>query len=166
MYRRYLARDLALVLAALLLWAALARRSALPGPWGDFSGVLAGFLLGAAALLFHEWGHWLGAVASGSRIRPGTSLRSPFSFSFDSRQNSQPQFLAMTLGGWLGNAASVWAAYALFGGDELASRVARGSTLVFALVAAAIEIPLVARSLWTGKIPRIETDRVPQKSPA
>lgn len=166
MYRRYLVRDLVLVLVASLLWAAVAQRSAAPGPWGDFAGVLSGLLLGASALLFHEWGHWLGAVASRSEIRPGRSLKSPFSFSFDSRRNSQAQFLAMTVGGWLGNAASIWAAYVLLPGDDLASRVARGGTLVFALIAAAIEIPLVARALRTGKIPRIETDRAPDESPA
>ena len=166
MYRRYLVRDLALVLAAALLWAAVARSSASAGPFADFSGVLAGLLLGGAALLFHEWGHWLGAVASRSRIRPGRSLKSPFSFSFDSRHNSQAQFLSMTFGGWLGNAVALWAAYALLPGDDLASRVARGAAGVSAFVAAVIEIPLVVRSLRTGKIPRIETDRMPDESPA
>jgi len=166
MYRRYLARDLLLVLAAALLWAAVSRRSQVPGPLGDFLGVLAGVLLGGSALLLHEWGHWLGAVASQSEIRAGTRLRSPFSFSFDSGRNSRAQFVAMSVGGWLGNAASVWAAYALLPAEDLASRVARGSVLVFALVAAVIEIPLVTRALWTGKVPRVETQRVPDEIPA
>jgi hypothetical protein len=152
-------RDASIVLGAVLLWALVAGRSAVPGPLGDLSGVLAGALLGGCALLTHEWGHFLGAALGRSRIAPGTSLRSPFSFSFDSLRNSQGQFLAMSLGGWVGTAFWVWAVYAWFPHEDLASRVARGTALISAAVAALIEIPLVARSLWTGKIPRVETQR-------
>jgi hypothetical protein len=159
MYRKFLLRDAALVAAATLLWALVARRSAVPGPIGDFGGVLVGFVLGAVALLTHEWGHFLGAVASRSRIAPGRSLRSPFGFSFDTRENSQAQFLAMSVGGWIGTAFWVWAVYAWFPQDDLASRVAHGTALISAATAAVIEIPLVARALWTGKLPRIETQR-------
>src|SRR5262245_65162494 len=89
MYPKFFLRDAAIALGAALLWALVARRSAVPGPVGDFSGVLFGFLLGAVALLTHEWGHFLGAVSSCSEITPGRSLRSLFSFSFASRRNSQ-----------------------------------------------------------------------------
>src|SRR5262245_233057 len=159
MYPKFFLRDAAIALGAALLWALVARRSAVPGPVGDFSGVLFGFLLGAVALLTHEWGHFLGAVASRSEITAGRSLRSLFSFSFDSRRNSQAQFVAMSVGGWIGTAAWVWAVYAWFPQDDLASRVARGTALVSAALAAGIEIPLVARALWTGKAPRVETQR-------
>jgi hypothetical protein len=159
MYRRFFLRDAGIVLGAALLWALVARRSSVPGPVGDFSGVLAGLLLGGCALLTHEWGHFLGAVLSRSEIAPGRSLRSPFSFSFDSRRNSQGRFLAMSLGGWIGTALWVWVAYAFFGQDDLASRVARGTALVSAALAAIFEIPIVARVLWTGKLPRVETQR-------
>jgi len=159
MLRKFLVRDLAIGLGAALLWALVARRSAIPGPVGDFSGVLAGFLLGGCALLTHEWGHLLGALSSRSDIAPGRSLRSLFSFSFDVRRNSQAQFVAMSVGGWIGTAAWVWAVYAWFPQADLASRVARGTALVSAALAAGIEIPLVARALWTGKAPRVETQR-------
>jgi len=168
MYRKFLMRDLAIVLGAGLLCALVARPSSVPGPVGDFSGVLVGFLLGACALLSHEWGHLLGALASRSSIKPNTRpWRSLFSFSFDSGSNSRGQFVVMSVGGWIGTLAAVWAAYAWLPGDHLAARVARGTTLVSALVAFGIEIPLVARALWTGSIPRVETQREqPSKSAA
>jgi hypothetical protein len=159
MYRKFLLRDAAIALGSALLWALVAGRAAVPGPVGDFSGVLVGVLLGGCALLTHEWGHFLGAVASRSTIAPGRSLRSPFGFSFDTRQNSQAQFVAMSVGGWIGTAAWVWAVYAWFPQDDLTSRVAHGTALISATLAAVIEIPLVARALWTGKLPRVETQR-------
>jgi hypothetical protein len=161
MYLKFALRDLGLALGALLLWALVARRSAVPDAIGDFSGVLAGVLLGATALLTHEWGHFLGALAGRGPVRPGASLRSPFVFRFDSRRSSQAQFLVMSVGGWLGTVAAVWAAAALLPGGELASRVARGTTLISAVLAFAIEVPLVARALWTGRLP--DLDRRPAK---
>jgi hypothetical protein len=163
MYARFLARDLGITAAATGLWALAAGPSLTPGVVGDLAGVLTGFLLGACALLTHEWGHLLGALASRSRVTPNTRLwRSLFSFSFDSRRNSRAQFVAMSVGGWIGTLAAVFAAYAWLPGDDLASRVVRGTTLVSALVAFGIEIPLVVRALWTGTVPRVETQREPQ----
>jgi hypothetical protein len=164
MFARFLARDVAIAALALLVFALLAGPSSVPGIPGDFAGVFAGFLLGACALLTHEWGHLLGAVLSRSSVTPGASLRSPFSFSFDAGRNSRGQFVAMSLGGWAGTAAAVLAAYAFLPADDLASRVARGTTLISALLVIAIEVPLVARVLWTGKVPRVETRREPEAS--
>jgi hypothetical protein len=164
MYARFLARDLAIAAGAVLLRALLASPSSVPGVAGDFAGVFAGFLLGACALLSHEWGHLAGAVLSRSSITPGRSLRSLFSFSFDAGRNSRAQFVAMSLGGWVGTVAAVLAAYTWLPGGDLASRVARGTTLISALLVVVIEIPLVARALWTGKVPRVETRREPEVS--
>jgi hypothetical protein len=157
MYARLFARDLAIVAAIGVLWSAAAGSSAGTGPVADLSGLLAGVALGACALPLHEWGHFLGAVASRSAISPATSLRRVFAFSFDSRGNSRRQFLAMSIGGWLGTAVAVWVAYGLLPSELLATRVARGMALLSVLLVAVTEVPLLLGALWTGRIPPVET---------
>src|SRR5262252_440766 len=100
MYAKLFARDAAIVAAIVLLWALGAHLSAGTGALADFTGVVLGTLLGACALVLHEWGHFAGAVATQSVMQPAASLRNVFSFSFDSKRNSQRNFLAMTAGGW------------------------------------------------------------------
>jgi hypothetical protein len=159
MYAKLLARDAAIVAAAVLLWQLGARYSNGAGPLSDFTGLVLGVALGVCTLPVHEWGHLAGALATRSAVRPGESLRGLFVFSFDSQRNSQAQFLTMTFGGWLGTAAAVWVAYGLLPSELLATRVARGMTLLSVALVVVTEIPLVARALWTGRIPPIETLR-------
>jgi hypothetical protein len=159
MYLKLLARDLGIAGAAALLWILTAQRSAAADPLGDLAGLVTGVLVGIFAFLLHEWGHWLGAVATGSRVQPAKSLRSLFLFSFDSRQSSRRQFLALSFGGWLATLAFAFAAYAWLPPELLASRVARGMAMLSVLLVAVIEIPLVVWSLRTGRIPRVETTR-------
>jgi hypothetical protein len=157
MYAKLFARDLAIVAAVATLWTFGAGLSVGDGAAADLSGLLLGVALGACALPLHDWGHFVGALASGSAMRPAESLRKVFAFSFASRRNSQRQFLAMTFGGWAGTAAAVWIAYGLLPPELLASRVARGMTLLSVLLVVATEVPLLARALWTGRIPPVET---------
>jgi hypothetical protein len=164
MYKRFLVRDAAILLGSALLWALVARRSAVPGIVADTTGVLAGALLGGCALLVHEWGHLLGALASRSAVRPGASLRSLFVFRFDAQRSSRAQFVAMSLGGWVGTALAASGA-SFLPPDDLASRVARGLTWVSVLLVVIIEVPLVTRALWTGRVPGlVDLDRKPGPS--
>jgi len=169
MYAKLFARDLTLVAAAVALWWLASGFSAGDGPVGDLTGLLAGAALGACALPLHEWGHFLGAVASQSHMQPAESLRKVFSFSFDSRVNSQRQFLAMSFGGWVGTAAAAWVAYGVLPSDLLASHVARGMTLLSVLLVVVTEVPLLVRAFWTGRIPPVETvgsHRTAERAPA
>jgi hypothetical protein len=156
-YAKHFARDLAIVAAVVALWIYGAGLSAGDGIVADLSGLLLGVALGACALPLHEWGHFVGARASRSAMRPAENLRKVFAFSFDSRSNSQRQFLAMTFGGWLGTAPAVWIAYGLLPSELLATRVARGMTLLSVLLVVVTEVPLLVRALWTGRIPPVET---------
>ena len=99
-----LARDAAIALAALSLWAAADTWYLVSGL--DFAlaisvldAIFVGYILGA---LFHEWGHYTGAKFSGAsapRVKPkGTSL---FRFNFDMATNTQRQFHWMSFGGWV-----------------------------------------------------------------
>jgi hypothetical protein len=157
MYVKLFARDLAIVLTIVTLWVLGASFSAADGPVADLTGLLLGAALGACALPLHEWGHFLGGLASRSAMRPAESLRKLFAFSFSSQLNSQRQFLAMSFGGWVGTAAAVWVAYGLLPSELLASRVARGMTLLSVLLVVVTEVPLLVRAFWTGRIPPVET---------
>jgi len=156
-YAKLFARDLAIVAAAALVYRLAAGFSRGAGPLADVTGVLAGAGLGVCPLLLHEWGHFLGARATGSVIKPAASLTALFSFSFDSQRNSLRHFLAMTFGGWLGTALAVLVAYACLPDELLATRVARGLVLVSVLLVAVTEIPLLARALVSGQLPPVET---------
>lgn len=99
-----LARDTAIALAALSLWAAadtwhLVSGLGLALAVSVLDAIFVGYILGA---LFHEWGHYTGAKLSGAsapRVKPkGTSL---FRFNFDMAANTQRQFHWMSFGGWV-----------------------------------------------------------------
>ena len=99
-----LARDTAIALAALSLWAAADTWYLVSGlgfalAISVLDAIFVGYILGA---LFHEWGHYTGAKLSGAsapRVKPkGTSL---FRFNFDMATNTQRQFHWMSFGGWV-----------------------------------------------------------------
>ena len=99
-----LARDAAIALAALSLWAAADTWYLVSGlgfalAISVLDAIFVGYILGA---LFHEWGHYTGAKLSGAsapRVKPkGTSL---FRFNFDMAANTQRQFHWMSFGGWV-----------------------------------------------------------------
>ena len=99
-----LARDTAIALAALSLWAAadtwyLGSGLGFALAVSVLDAIFVGYILGA---LFHEWGHYTGAKISGAsaqRVKAkGTSL---FRFNFDMSANTQRQFHWMSFGGWV-----------------------------------------------------------------
>jgi hypothetical protein len=159
MFIKLLIRDLAIVTVTALIWIYGAGASAQPGLRGDFLGVLAGVTIGVCGYLLHEWGHLLGAVAAGSTVRAPKSVASGFLFSFDSRANSRRQFLALSFGGWLATAIVLWMVYARLPQDLFASRVAGGVVTANVLLVLVIEVPLVAYSLWTGRVPPVDNQR-------
>ena len=99
-----LARDTAIALAVLSIWAAADTWYLVSGlgfalAISVLDAIFVGYILGA---LFHEWGHYTGAKLSGAsapRVKPkGTSL---FRFNFDMATNTQRQFHWMSFGGWV-----------------------------------------------------------------
>ena len=97
-----LLKDTAIIFAALSLWAAADTWYQVTGLWlaqvvaiGD--AILVGLLLAA---LFHEWGHYAGAVTSGAATkRHYPKSLSFFRFSFNYAENDVRQFHWMTYGG-------------------------------------------------------------------
>ncbi len=164
MFLKLAVRDLVIVGGAVLLWRAGATASATPGALADFTGVVVGLLAGVCIFVLHEWGHLLGAFVTGSTISAPRSIRTPFLFSFDSRRNTRRQFLVMSFAGWAATLACVWIACALLPPDLFAARVARGVVMANALLVVVIEVPLVAFSLFTGRVPPVETQAAPRAS--
>jgi hypothetical protein len=156
MLLKYLARDVAILAVAALAWPFLSPLSAGTGAVSDVIGVLLGLLLGACAYLLHEWGHLLGALANGSTLRLGTSLRSPSLFTYDSRRNSAAQFLIMSFAGFAPTVFALWAVYALLPSDLLATRVARGAVVFLGFLGLVLEVPLVLYTLVTRRVPPID----------
>jgi hypothetical protein len=104
----------------------------------------------------HEWGHLLGALASGSALRRPTSLRARSLFDFDSKQNSRAQFFAMSFPGFVATAVALWVVYALLPSDLLATRVARGAVVFLAFLGVVLEVPLVVYALVSRKVPPLQ----------
>lgn len=156
-------RDLAIVLVSAGLWWWLADVSSGSGALADLTGLVVGLGLGACAYLFHEWGHIAGAAVSGGVIRPGTGLRSPSNFTFDTNQSTRAQFLSMSFGGFLATGVFLWAYYVLLPDEQLSTRVARGAIAFLTLLGVTLELPLVLYSLATGKLPPLER---PERGPS
>lgn len=153
MFARFALRDATLVAVAALVWWIAAHASGGAGPVSDFTGVVAGLLVGATGFVLHEWGHLVGALVTGSAVRGNANLRSSFLFSFDAKRNSLRQFLVMSVGGFVVTGLLVWAFYTFLPDHLLASRVARGVVLFQAFLGVVLELPLVALALAKGAIP-------------
>jgi hypothetical protein len=154
MLQRYLARDLVIIALSAGLWWLLAARSAGTGVGADFSGWIVGAMLFFCAHIVHEWGHYLGAVLTGSRVGIHKRLTSPFFFRFEAEGNTLKQFIAMSLGGFVAT-GSIIAFYYLGLPDEyLASRIARGGALFGAFLGVTLEVPLLLTGIFQGQVPQ------------
>ncbi|MFT5033452.1 MAG: hypothetical protein ACI9OO_001384 [Bacteroidia bacterium] len=149
-------RDAVLASVAVLAWWLLSPYSAGYGAWSDFAGVVLGAGLGFCAYIAHEWGHIVGGFLSRSVMRPGSSMTSFSNFVYDSRQNSRPQFLFMSLLGFIPTGIAVWLFYRYLPEGELATDVARGIVLFLVLLGVVLELPLVIWALVRKDLPPID----------
>jgi len=157
MFGRMALRDLSIIALALGLWWLLAGYSAGEGALADLTGIVTGTLVGVGAYFVHEWGHLAGALATGSKVEPATSLKSGFLFSFDSKANDRRQFLAMSFSGFAATGLVVWAFYGFLPDEYLATRVARGFAMVGVFLLFTIELPLVGWALLGNGLPPVES---------
>ena len=157
MFLRFAKRDAAIVALTVLAWWGLAGRSAAETPLGDFLGFLVGAAFGASVYLVHEWGHALGAMATGGVLHPPTSLGQLSLFSFDSKRNSKGTFVVMSLGGFAVTACAVWLVYGALPEGLFATRVARGATLALASLTVFVEVPILFLGLLRSELPPVET---------
>ena len=165
MFARMGARDLAAIAAVALLWCGAASASAGSGMLADLVGTLLGLGFGVCVFLLHEWGHLLGALATGSVVQEPASLRSAYLFSYDSKRNTQRSFLVMSLGGFAATGLAVALAYGALPDAWLATRVARGATLVLATLTVVVELPLLAYALLRSELPPVEVFPAAREEP-
>lgn len=152
MFTKFLVRDAILVVVVVLAWWLAWPLSVGDGPMADVSGVLLGLGAGLVSFVGHEWGHLAGALATGSRVAEAKSLAAPFFFSFDSKLNSQTQFVVMSLSGFAVTALALYVAYGLLPVESLATRVTRGLVVFSASLTVFLEIPLLTISLLKGSM--------------
>ncbi len=150
-----LLRDAALLLAALSLWAAADTWYAVSGlalaqVIGVADGILVGLLIAA---LFHEWGHYAGAVASKAescRVNPvGLSL---FRFKFDYETNDHRQFHWMTYGGHIAHWTVTLALFLALPMDSLGRISLVGGMVGFVAFASFFEYHIL-KDTWQGDSP-------------
>lgn len=155
-------KDLAIVFAALSIWAAGDAWFQVTGLWlaqvvavGD--AVFVGLLLAA---VFHEWGHYAGAVASKStapRVAPrGFAL---FRFNFDYAGNDARQFHWMTYGGHIFHWVIFLVLVIALPLDSL-GRIALVSA-IFGFIAFATFIEYhIVKDTWAGKAPAVRIKEI------
>ena len=145
-----LARDTAIALAALSLWAAADTWYLVSGlgfalAVSVLDAIFVGYILGA---LFHEWGHYTGAKFSGAsapRVKPkGTSL---FRFNFDMATHTQRQFHWMSFGGWVFHWGLLLILVALLPLDSIGRIALVSSVFGFILYATFIETGILRQTL-------------------
>ncbi len=155
-FAQFAARDTALVILAVGSWWLFSSYSAGNGPLADFVGVVVGAGLGFCAHTAHEWGHIAGGMMSRSVMRPGSSLGSFSNFVYDSKRNSRPQFLIMSLMGFIPTGVAVWLFFTYLPDAELATHVARGIVLFLVALGLLLELPLVIWALVRKDLPPVD----------
>lgn len=153
MFRRFVIRDVTILVSTIVAWwwsVAVEAPSALASALSIAAGV------GAAVCAYnlHEWGHLVGAVATGSVYVPAKRLYSPFLFSYDAEKNTRNQFLVMSLAGFAATAAFVAAFVLWMPQEQMAGRIALRGGLILAALTVIIELPIFFTALFRNKVPR------------
>lgn len=142
-FRRFAVRD-AVVLGITLGLLAWDRRLLASGAsnWATLAvGVATGVLVSLSSFFAHEWGHFIGAVSSGGLVHPPKTLGSAFLFFFDTGKSSRRQFLAMSVGGYVGTLVSLAALGSWARLDTWSGRTALVLAGLGMLVTVALEVP-------------------------
>lgn len=156
MYAPLLLRDLLFAALLLSLWVLFAPLSAGSDWLADFVGTGLGLLTALGFYLFHEWGHVLGGLLGRSKMSAAPSLKAIALFVYHSDGNSKAQFLLMSVSGFVATALLVWFAFTQLNDQYLATRIARGFTLVQVFLLIVIELPLVIWAVAGKTLPPID----------
>lgn len=115
--------------------------------------VAVGLWTALVGFLAHEWGHWLGALSSGARMRYPARWWAPFLFHFDVTHNSPRQFVAMSAGGYAANLLAVALIVVLSPWSLWAGKVAVVTASVGLVAALFAEVPTTWRVLRGDPLP-------------
>ncbi len=156
MFGRIALRDGLFVAVAFLSWQGFAQLTAADGALADALGVVLGLSVALACYFGHEWGHLLGALATGSKVAAPEKLTGLSLFSFDSKVNDRRQFLVMSFSGFAMTGVALAVVYFLLPDGLLATRVARGGVLFLTTLTVVLEFPLVVWALVRQDLPPVE----------
>jgi len=143
-------RDLALVAAALSLWAAADAWYLLTGlEFASSLAIVDGILVGLAlASLGHEWGHYAGARATDAKARlVRTDALSLLRFRYDMEANDSRQFNAMSIGGNVAHWSVILLLFLAVPMDSPGRIALIAGAFGFAIFATVTEAPVITRSL-------------------
>ncbi len=143
-------RDLALVAAALSLWAAADAWYLLTGlEFASSLAIVDGILVGLAlASLGHEWGHYAGARVTDAKARlVRTDALSLLRFRYDMKANDSRQFTAMSIGGNVAHWSVILLLSLAVPLDSLGRIALIAGAFGFAVFATVTEAPVITRSL-------------------
>ncbi len=153
MFRRFVIRDVAILLVPTVLW--LFSLDLEPGTTvASVVSISAGVGALLCAYNFHEWGHLIAARMTDSVFTPARRVISPFLFSYDTEHNTPRQFLLMSLGGFAATAIFVVAFLLWIPRDQQAGRIALYGALILASLTVIIEFPIFFRALLGKTVPR------------
>lgn len=99
----------------------------------------------ALSHIVHEWGHFLGAVRTGSSYTIKDKAAFLF-FDFDYTNNSRYQFLAMSTGGLIGNLVLVLLVWVLIPLDSAGRSLLLATTMAMTVYVAVVEYAVIQRT--------------------
>ena len=129
---------------ALSLWAAIDAWRLVSGlAFASGFSVFASIVFGIAmAHILHEWSHFLGAYFSGSDYTV-KEKPAPLFFDFDYKNNSQRQFLSMSVGGTVGNILFLIAIYFALPLDSFGRMMLLAVAIGMTFYVSVIEFPVI-----------------------
>ena len=134
--RWFLVRDAVVVMVTIGVWSI--------GELSTSLEIVRGALIGLCALLFHEYGHLLGAKLSSATVQPAP-LWSPFIFNVSVDTNNKEQLLTTSYAGFLATGIFLVAFWQLLPLDRLAGQVGFAIAVLLASLTVLIEFPIAWR---------------------
>ena len=145
-------RDLAILALTIVVWRLDAAVRGGGSEW--VTAPLAGTLTAICGYLFHEWGHFAGAMISKSDLRLPERASEIFLFNFDSDRNDARQFTTMSSCGFLASAISVVFLLLVLPRETLAAHISLALVGLGVAATAILELPPFFRVLRGGPLPR------------
>ncbi len=102
------------------------------------------------SILFHEWGHFIGARIAGSYSPMVPRPTGAFIFGFNFAKNTRDQFISMSMGGPIGNWLLVLLVFTLIPMDSAGRVMLLAVTLANAISVCVFELPIIKRTMDGG----------------
>lgn len=141
-----LLRDVLVIVATLALWSWSRELDATHGTLAMPVAIAAGISATIAGFLIHEWGHLLGALATGSVVEYPSTVRSIFLFKFGDG-NDRHQYLWMSGGGFAASIVVIAVMVVTLRFNALADWIATGLVIAGVIATFILELPPAWRVL-------------------